>query len=131
MARQSRRRQFCFYILASYKGTLYTGVTGNLLARLQQHRNGTGSAFTSRYKVHKLVYCEVADTALFAIAREKEIKTWRREKKVALIETMNPYWKDLAEELWPGVEWHTQPQPGPAIDHPTPDPSPSLRYGSG
>jgi putative endonuclease len=127
MARQSRRRQYYTYILASHKGVLYTGVTDNLFARLRQHRNGTGSAFAARYKVHNLVCYEVADTALVAIAREKEIKEWRREKKVTLIESMNPYWNDLAIELWPGVKWHTQPQPGPAIGHPTPDPS--LRSG--
>ena len=122
--RRTRDRQFCVYILASYKGVLYTGVTDNLFARLHQHRNSTGSAFTARYKVHRLVYYEVAETALAAIAREKEIKAWRREKKAALIESVNPYWKDLAEELWPGAEWHTQPQPGPAIDHPPQIPRP-------
>jgi putative endonuclease len=98
-----RERQFVVYILASFRGTLYTGVTGNTPLRLSQHRAGQGSEFAAKYKTTKLVYCEVADTALAARTREKQIKGWRREKKVALIESTNPYWKDLAEELWPGA----------------------------
>lgn len=127
MPRRTRDRQFYAYILASYKGVLYTGVTDNLFARLHQHRNSTGSAFTARYKVHKLIYYEVADTALAAIAREKEIKAWRRGKKVALIEGVNPSWKDLAEELWPGADWNISVSHELNVFTPTPDPS--LRSG--
>ena len=99
-----RERHFYVYILASRQGTLYTGVTNDLMFRLHQHREGTGSAFTAKYRSRKLVYFEDADTAGVAITREKQIKGWRREKKVALIEAMNPGWKDLADELWPGAE---------------------------
>ncbi len=99
-----RERHFYVYILASRQGTLYTGVTNDLMFRLHQHREKTGSAFTAKYRSRKLVYFEDADTAGVAITREKQIKGWRREKKVALIEAMNPGWKDLADELWPGAE---------------------------
>jgi putative endonuclease len=87
----------CVYILASGKhGTLYIGVTSNLLARLHQHREGLIEGFTSRYGVNRLVYFEMSDDMLTAIAREKQLKKWRRAWKIELIEEANPGWIDLA-----------------------------------
>lgn len=85
------------YILASVSKTLYTGVTRDLERRLVEHRTGLGSRFVSRYGVTRLVYVEVSESVVSAIAREKEIKGWVRRKKVALIERSNPKWRDLSE----------------------------------
>ena len=88
------------YILASGRnGTLYTGVTGDLPHRCWQHRNGEGSEFTRRYKVHRLVHAEAFGDVNDAIAREKAIKKWRREWKLELIERDNPQWLDLYDRL--------------------------------
>jgi putative endonuclease len=88
------------YILASGKnGTLYTGVTNDVPRRTTQHREGTASAFTKKYRVHRLVYMEVHEEILEAIAREKTLKRWRRAWKSALIEQANPNWRDLYGEL--------------------------------
>ncbi len=86
--------------MASSKyGTLYIGVTSNLLARVYQHKTGVVAGFTRRYHVHLLVWFECYDDPLTAIAREKELKKWRREWKVNLIEATNPEWVDLYETL--------------------------------
>ena len=85
------------YILASDRGVLYTGVTNDLMGRVWAHRSGLGSLFTAKYKVGRLVFYESTVTARSAIAREKEIKGWTRKKKVALVESVNPKWEDLAE----------------------------------
>ena len=77
-------------------GTLYTGVTSDLLARLIQHRSGTFRGFTSRYSVARLVWFEMADTMEAAITREKQMKKWHRDWKCRLIEEANPEWDDLA-----------------------------------
>ncbi len=91
---------YSVYILASRKhGTLYIGVTSNLLARTYQHKTGVVAGFTRRYHVHLLVWFECYDDPLTAIAREKELKKWRREWKVNLIEATNPEWVDLYETL--------------------------------
>jgi putative endonuclease len=88
------------YLLASHKhGTLYVGVTSNLLGRAYQHKTGAVRGFTRRYHVHLLVWFECYDDPLTAIAREKEIKKWRREWKINLIESTNPEWLDLYETL--------------------------------
>lgn len=84
------------YILASRSGVLYVGVTSDLFRRIWQHRSGALEGFTRRYKVNRLVYYEVADEVAGAIAREKQIKAWRRGKRVQLIEQTNPGWRDLA-----------------------------------
>ena len=90
----------CVYILASaYLGTLYVGVTSNLLGRIMQHRDGLFGGFTSRYGVYRLVWFEMADTMASAISTEKRIKKWRRDWKIALIEANNPTWDDLAVGL--------------------------------
>ena len=87
----------CVYILASSRhGTLYIGVTSNLIGRLIQHREGLIAGFTSRYGVHRLVWYDVADTMEAAIAREKQLKRWNRDWKLRLIEEHNPEWDDLA-----------------------------------
>jgi putative endonuclease len=78
---------------------LYTGVTNDLIRRIDEHKNGTGSKFTSHYRVHKLVYFESTESVESAIRREKQIKGWSRTKKVSLIESVNPEWKDLSDEL--------------------------------
>lgn len=89
------------YILASQRnGTLYTGVTSDLPGRIGQHRGGQGSHFTHKYGVHTLVWFEMHATMDAAIAREKQIKAWRRAWKLALIEEQNPAWRDLFESLF-------------------------------
>ena len=93
-------RQPCVYILASRPhGTLYIGVTSNLLARLIQHRDGTFEGFTSRYDVTRLVWYETADTMAAAIRREKQLKKWNRDWKLRLIEETNPQWLDLGVSI--------------------------------
>ena len=96
-------RQFYVYLLASRSRTLYVGVTNDITRRVLQHRTGVGSRFTKRYAITRLVYVEITCTPRDAIAREKQIKRWSRAKKVALIETANATWQDLAEE-WGGHE---------------------------
>jgi len=88
------------YILASRKGgVLYIGVTAELKRRVWEHKEGIGSAFTNRYGIHKLVYFEAHPTMESAISREKQLKNWKRAWKIALIESTNPEWDDLWEEL--------------------------------
>ena len=89
------------YILASATNyTLYIGVTGDLIRRVYQHKNNLDpTSFTAQYKVHKLVYFEQTIDVRAALEREKQLKGWRRSKKNALIESMNPQWKDLYPEL--------------------------------
>ncbi|MEE1148076.1 MAG: GIY-YIG nuclease family protein [Alistipes sp.] len=84
------------YILTnSNNTTLYTGVTSNLDERLNLHVNNTVCTFSSRYHTHKLVYVERHSTMMSAITREKQIKSWSRKRKIALIESINPRWMDL------------------------------------
>ena len=93
-------KQPCVYILASkFYGTLYIGVTAHLLARLYQHRTGGVPGFTSRYGVFMLVRYELFADMPTAIAREKQLKGWRRDRKIALIESENPRWEDLGVGL--------------------------------
>jgi putative endonuclease len=93
-------KQPCVYILASQRlGTLYIGVTSDLLSRLWQHRSGANAGFTSRYGVHLLVRYELFADMPTAIAREKQLKRWHREWKMNLIERDNPDWSDLAMGL--------------------------------
>jgi putative endonuclease len=92
--------QYYVYILASQRnGTLYIGMTNNLLRRIWEHKNDVVEGFTKQYDVHHLVWYEVADTALVAITREKQLKHWNRAWKLRLIEKMNPEWKDLYDDL--------------------------------
>ena len=93
-------RDYFVYILASGKnGTLYTGVTNDVLRRVSEHKQELIKGFTSRYGVKRPVWYEVHGTAVGAIQREKNIKHWSRAWKIALIEEMNPTWRDLFEEL--------------------------------
>ncbi len=93
-------KQPAVYIIANKRnGTLYTGVTSNLVQRVWQHREGTDDGFTKRYGCKILVWFEMAETMEWAIAREKQIKAGSRAKKLALIETLNPEWKDLWDEI--------------------------------
>jgi putative endonuclease len=93
-------KQPCVYILASRRnGTLYLGVTSNLMKRIWQHKNDLADGFTKRYQVHLLVWYELHPTTPSAIAREKTIKEWKRAWKIELIEKANPQWQDLSEGL--------------------------------
>ena len=88
------------YILASKRnGTLYIGVTNDLIRRIYEHKNYLIEGFTKKYKVHKLVYYEQYNNAEAAIQREKRLKFWHRKWKIRLIEETNPEWKDLYEEI--------------------------------
>lgn len=93
-----REKTFYVYILASLSGTLYVGMTNNLAERMFQHKQKCEAGFTSKYKVDRLVYFERFRYVINAINREKQIKSWRREKKIALIKSVNPSWKDLSRE---------------------------------
>jgi len=91
-------RQPTVYILCSpNRRALYIGVTTNLERRLAEHRLGR-VAHTAEYNIRQLIYYELHDTAPAAIAREKQLKGWRRERKIALVESVNPEWEDLAPE---------------------------------
>jgi putative endonuclease len=93
-------RQPCVCILASKRnGTLYTGVTSNLLKRVWEHKNEWVEGFSKKYAVHTLVWYEIHETMASAIQREKNIKDWKRAWKVEAIERMNPQWRDLYPEL--------------------------------
>ena len=87
------------YIMASHTKTLYVGVTSDLRKRYYQHRHEITEGFTGRYQVKKLVYYEVGSSPMGAIAREKQLKGWRRAQKVALVESVNPEWEDLGPGL--------------------------------
>ncbi len=91
-------KQYFVYILANKSKMLYTGVTSNLERRLFEHKQHLVEGYTKRYKITKLVYYDETNDVTAAIAREKQIKGWLRQKKIALIESMNPEWKDLSEE---------------------------------
>ena len=93
-------RLYFVYILASRKdGTLYVGVTNDLSRRVWEHREGRASAFTRKYQVKRLVWCEGFEDVADAIATEKRLKAWRRAWKISLIEKANPEWSDLYPEL--------------------------------
>ncbi len=94
------KRQPAVYILASGRnGTLYIGVTSDLEQRIWQHRNSAGSIFTQKYEVNRLVYIELCESMFDAIQREKQLKWWKRSWKLELIESMNPDWRDLWNDL--------------------------------
>lgn len=93
-------KQYYVYILASGKnGTLYTGVTSNLIKRVHEHKSKVVPGFTKKYGADKLVYFEIAISAESAIAREKQLKSWNRQWKMELIELKNSDWEDLYEAL--------------------------------
>jgi putative endonuclease len=93
-------KEYFVYIMTNkYNTVLYTGVTNNLMRRVWEHKEGSGSVFTSRYRVTKLVYYESYENINLAIAREKQIKGSSRQKKIDLITKSNPEWDDLYEEM--------------------------------
>ena len=93
----SHTRAYWVYLLASRTCTLYLGVTNDLERRVLEHKEGQVPGFTQRYGVNRLVYCEGFGDVTAAIAREKQLKGWLRRKKVELIESVNPQWRDLSE----------------------------------
>jgi len=93
-----QERLYYVYILGSYSGTLYIGVTGNLHRRIRQHKQHAIEGFTAKYKVERLLHFEVFHEVLNAIAREKQLKLWTRAKKIALLEKRNPKWEDLSRD---------------------------------
>jgi len=99
-----QERQYYVYILGSFSGTLYIGITGNLRHRIWQHNQHAIEGFTARYDVTRLLYFETYNEVLNAIAREKQLKGWSRAKKIALIEKLNPKWVDLSREWYSTTE---------------------------
>ena len=90
----------CIYILTNKRnGTLYTGVTSDPVRRIWEHKQNSSEGFTKKYRIHRLVYYEFVDDMYVAISREKQIKAGSRKRKLTLIESMNPEWKDLYPEI--------------------------------
>jgi len=94
-----RQLHFYVYILSSLSGTLYVGLTDNLKKRIEEHRLGLVDSFTKKYKVNRLMYYEIFRDADAAADREKQIKKFRREKKIALFAQSNPHWEDLTKDI--------------------------------
>lgn len=92
------RKKYWVYIVSSSSGTLYTGMCNSIERRMKEHKSGEIGGFASKYHCNRLVYWESFDDVLNAIDREKQLKGWRRSKKIALIESLNPRWQDLAEK---------------------------------
>ena len=95
-------KEYYVYIMTNQSRTLYTGVTSDLMRRVYEHKNKLVPGFTSKYNITRLVYYESTSSIHSALAREKQIKGWLRAKKIALIESMNPEWKDLSEGWFGG-----------------------------
>ena len=95
-------KHYYFYIMTNRSQTLYKGVTNDLQRRMYEHKHHLVAGFTSKYQITRLVYFEETSNVYAAIEREKEIKGWLRAKKIALIESMNPDWRDLSE-AWQGA----------------------------
>lgn len=93
-------KTFYVYIMASESGTLYVGVTSNIKRRVCEHKNHLIPGFTEKYRIEKLLYFEIIEDAISAINREKQIKKWRREKKIELIDSENPNWSDLSQDWY-------------------------------
>jgi putative endonuclease len=93
----SMTKQYYVYIMTNRSGTLYIGVTGDLLRRVHQHKSKRIEGFTKKYNLTRLVYYETGADVREAIAREKQLKGWRRSKKLALINSSNPTWNDLSD----------------------------------
>ena len=92
-------KDFYVYILNNKSNTLYTGITNDLTRRLYDHKNKLINGFAKKYNLNRLIYFEMFNNPDDAIRREKQIKGWLRKKKIALIETMNPEWKDLSDGI--------------------------------
>ena len=100
-------RRYYVYIMASKSRVLYIGVTGDIWHRVLDHKNNVKEGFTSKYRCHRLVYCESFSHVGNAISREKQLKAWLRERKIALIRAANPTWEDLS------LEWYERISPLP------------------
>ncbi|HEY2363494.1 MAG TPA: GIY-YIG nuclease family protein [Candidatus Angelobacter sp.] len=98
---RTREKAYHVYIMTNRSKTLYTGITGKLHARVFEHKTGANEGFTKKYQIDRLVYWEQFKNVHSAIAREKQIKGWRRLKKIELIVSMNPTWTDLAADWYP------------------------------
>ena len=98
------RRSYCVYIMGSLSGTLYIGFTGNLHKRAFEHKFHQMEGFTNKHDVERLLYWASYDDVHLALAREKQLKGWSRAKKIALIESRNPHWLDLAKEWYPWMK---------------------------
>jgi putative endonuclease len=98
-----KKKLYYVYITGSLSGTLYTGVTSRLQARAWEHKNKVDAGFTAKYNVDRLLYYETYSSVISAITREKQIKGMRRSKKIALVESINPSWKDLSREWFESV----------------------------
>ncbi len=94
-------KTFYIYILTNKSKTLYVGFTNNLIRRLNEHKHKLVKGFTNKYNISKLIYFETFSHANDAIRREKQIKGWLRKKKIMLIESKNPEWKDISDEILP------------------------------
>jgi len=99
-----KRKSYFVYIIGSLSGTLYIGVSGNLHKRAFEHKFHRTEGFTDRYDAERLLYWESYNDVHKAIAREKQLKGWRRAKKIALIESVNLHWLDLAKEWYPWMK---------------------------
>ena len=97
-------RQYYVYIMTNRSKTLYTGMTGSLVQRVRQHKEHVNEGFTSKYRIDRLAYYERFSDVHAAIAREKEIKGWLRIRKLQLIVSINPEWKDLAADWFKPIE---------------------------
>ncbi len=104
--RSQDQHHYSVYILGSLRGTLYIGITNDLLTRIRQHKQHVFAGFTAQYEVDRLLYYETFQYVNNAIRREKQLKGWRREKKIALIEGGNPQWQDLSRG------WYDEPVRG-------------------
>ena len=93
-------KTYYVYIMTNHSRTLYTGMTNDLLRRVYEHKNGLVPGFTKKYKIKQLLYFEDTNDVVVAIEREKQIKGWLRQKKIDLIESINPEWEDLAKDWY-------------------------------
>jgi putative endonuclease len=97
-------KDYYIYFMSNRSRTLYAGITGNMRKRVYEHKTGAVEGFTSRYKLDRLVYWEKFQYVRNAIVREKQIKRWKRVKKIQLVVSMNPTWKDLAADWFPELK---------------------------
>jgi len=102
------QKKYFVYILTNRSKTLYTGVTNSLVRRVREHKLGIGSSFAAKYKLDRLAYFERFDDIRNAIEREKQIKSYRRIQKIALIVSLNPEWKDLSAEWYESHQYQPQ-----------------------
>jgi putative endonuclease len=103
------RTNYYVYLLTNRSGTLYTGVTSDLERRMYEHKHKLVDGFTKKYNIDMLAYYEETDDVEVAICREKQVKAWRRSKRIALIESMNPQWRDLSKG------WFSSPPPDSSL----------------